>query len=145
MRCNAVGAVEESGHVVRTGLDGLVELVRKDLALFINAARIPRPRTAADVPTHVILPAFVLSEIKTAFQMGFLIFLPMLVIDMVVAVAVGLLAKAVPQINLMIVGYPVKVFIGLTVLAATFPLLFPIVGDAFQRLQMQLVNLVNAF
>src|SRR4051794_15121573 len=52
----------------------------KDLALFANLARIDRPETRADVPTYVLIPAFVISELKTAFQIGFLIFLPFLVI-----------------------------------------------------------------
>jgi len=70
---------------------------------------------------------------------------PVMAIMFLTTVMIGLLAKAVPQINLMIVGYPVKVFIGLTVLAATFPLLFPVVGEAFQRLHVQFVTLVHAF
>ena len=70
---------------------------------------------------------------------------PVMAIMFLTTVLIALLAKAVPQINLMIVGYPVKVFIGLTVLATTFPLLFPVVGDAFQQLQVDLANLVRAF
>lgn len=57
----------------------------KDLALFIRIAKMERPRTLEDVPIHVIIPAFVLSELKTAFQIGFLLYVPFLVIDMVVA------------------------------------------------------------
>lgn len=57
----------------------------KDLSLFISMAKLPRPKSQADVPTHVLMPAFVISEIKTAFQMGFLILIPFLVIDMVVS------------------------------------------------------------
>ncbi len=56
----------------------------KDLALFVSAAQIA-PESVEQVPTHVLIPAFVISELKTAFQMGFMIFLPFLVIDMVVA------------------------------------------------------------
>ncbi len=57
----------------------------KDLALFLNIARAERPQTREDLELHVLIPAFVISELKTAFQMGFLIFVPFLVIDMVVA------------------------------------------------------------
>jgi len=57
----------------------------KDLALFVKLGRIERPRTRADIPTHVLIPAFIISELKTAFQIGFLIFLPFLVIDLVVS------------------------------------------------------------
>ncbi|HUR84455.1 MAG TPA: flagellar type III secretion system pore protein FliP [Solirubrobacteraceae bacterium] len=56
-----------------------------DLALFAGLAKIDRPETRKDIPTHVLIPAFTLSELKTAFQIGFLIFLPFLVIDIVVS------------------------------------------------------------
>ena len=56
-----------------------------DLALFAGLAKIDRPETRKDIPTHVLIPAFTLSELKTAFQIGFLIFLPFLVIDVVVS------------------------------------------------------------
>jgi flagellar biosynthetic protein FliP len=57
----------------------------KDIALFAGLAKLERPKTLADIPTHVLIPAFVISELKTAFQIGFLIFLPFLIIDLVVA------------------------------------------------------------
>jgi flagellar biosynthetic protein FliP len=57
----------------------------KDIALFASLAKLDRPRTRADIPTYVLIPAFVISELKTAFQIGFLIFLPFLVIDLVVS------------------------------------------------------------
>ncbi|MET0687425.1 MAG: flagellar type III secretion system pore protein FliP [Solirubrobacteraceae bacterium] len=57
----------------------------KDIALFVSLANIKDVKTRADVPTYVLIPAFVISELKTAFQIGFLIFLPFLIIDLVVA------------------------------------------------------------
>jgi flagellar biosynthetic protein FliP len=57
----------------------------KDLALFVKLSKLQRPQTRADVPTYVLIPAFIISELKTAFQIGFLIFLPFLVIDLVVS------------------------------------------------------------
>ena len=57
----------------------------KDLALFFRIRKMENPQTVADVPLSVIIPAFVISELKTAFEIGFLLFLPFLVIDMVVA------------------------------------------------------------
>ena len=57
----------------------------KDLALFVTIAKMPRPQSVDEIPTHLVIPAFVTSELKTAFQMGFVIFIPFLVIDMVVA------------------------------------------------------------
>jgi flagellar biosynthetic protein FliP len=56
-----------------------------DVALFASLAKIERPKTRKDIPTQVLIPAFILSELKTAFQIGFLIFLPFLVIDIVVS------------------------------------------------------------
>jgi len=56
-----------------------------DLALFVSMSKEPRPRTPDDVPTYVLIPAFIISELKTAFQMGFIIFIPFLVIDIVVS------------------------------------------------------------
>lgn len=58
---------------------------KKDLALFINLSRMERPQTKNDVPTYVLIPAFIISELTSAFIMGFLIYIPFLVIDMVVA------------------------------------------------------------
>jgi flagellar biosynthetic protein FliP len=57
----------------------------RDLALFVSLAKLERPRTADDIPTYVVVPSFVISELKTAFQMGFLIFVPFLVIDIVIS------------------------------------------------------------
>jgi len=57
----------------------------KDLGLFYSAANIEKPEERYDVPFNILVPAFVISELKTAFQMGFLIFVPFIVIDMVVA------------------------------------------------------------
>jgi flagellar biosynthesis protein FliP len=57
----------------------------KDIALFAGLAKLEKPETRADIPTHVLIPAFIISELKTAFQIGFLIFLPFLIIDLVVS------------------------------------------------------------
>lgn len=58
---------------------------KNDLALMVNLTKSPRPRNKEDIPTLVLVPAFVISELKTSFQMGFIIYIPFLVIDMVVA------------------------------------------------------------
>jgi flagellar biosynthetic protein FliP len=58
---------------------------KDDLALFLKLAKVEDPKSFDDVPTTALVPAFVVSELRTAFQMGFLIFLPFLVIDLVVA------------------------------------------------------------
>lgn len=57
----------------------------KDLALFVNASKMERPETKKDIPLTMLVPAFVISELKTAFQMGFVIFIPFLIVDVVVA------------------------------------------------------------
>jgi len=57
----------------------------KDLALFLRIRHMQNPQTIKDVPLTIVIPAFVISELKTAFEIGFLLFLPFLVIDMVVA------------------------------------------------------------
>jgi flagellar biosynthesis protein FliP len=57
----------------------------KDLELFITLSQIPKPERVEDVPTHAIVPAFILSELRIAFQIGFLIYIPFLIVDMVVA------------------------------------------------------------
>ena len=57
----------------------------EDLALFVDLAGMKRPQTPDDVPTYVLIPGFVISELRTAFQMAFVLYLPFLVIDMVVS------------------------------------------------------------
>lgn len=57
----------------------------KELALFVRMAKIEKPKTREDVPTYILLPAFILSELKTAFTIGFVVYLPFLVIDIVVS------------------------------------------------------------
>jgi flagellar biosynthesis protein FliP len=66
----------------------------KDLELFMSLAKLKRPKSRKDVPTYVLLPAFTISELKIAFQLGFVMFLPFLIIDMVVSsilVSMGML------------------------------------------------------
>ncbi|MCM3594288.1 flagellar type III secretion system pore protein FliP [Metabacillus idriensis] len=58
---------------------------QKDLALFLEYAKMDKPESVEDIPLTALVPAFAISEIKTAFQIGFMIFIPFLVIDMVVA------------------------------------------------------------
>lgn len=58
---------------------------RQDLALFLHLARVPAPEGPEQTPFHVLVPAFVISELKTAFIMGFCIYLPFLLVDLVVS------------------------------------------------------------
>lgn len=57
----------------------------KDLAIFVDIAKIEQPESPADIPLYVIIPAFIISELRIAFQIGFMIYIPFLVLDMVVA------------------------------------------------------------
>jgi flagellar biosynthetic protein FliP len=57
----------------------------EDISLFVSLAKAKDPHTRAEVPTEVLIPAFIVSELKTAFQIGFLIFLPFLLIDLIVS------------------------------------------------------------
>jgi flagellar biosynthesis protein FliP len=82
---------EVSGEVaIERGLKPLREFMgqqtrKKDLALMVELSRLPQPESFEDIPTTTLIPAFMLSELRTAFQMGFLLFLPFIIIDMVVA------------------------------------------------------------
>ena len=80
----------EQGEAFERGIGPLKTFMakqtrEKDIALFYNIAQMERPEALDDVPAHILLPAFVVSELKTAFQMGFVVYLPFIVIDMVVA------------------------------------------------------------
>ena len=81
----------------------------RDLALFVKLAKIDRPRTRADVPTHVLIPAFIISELKTAFQIGFLIFLPFLVIDLVVSTT--LMSMGMMMLPPILISLPFKLLL----------------------------------
>lgn len=63
----------------------LSQVDRDDLGLFMRLSQTPRPKTALDTPIQIVTPAFMISELKRAFQIGFLLFVPFLVIDLVVA------------------------------------------------------------
>lgn len=66
----------------------------KELAMFVKMSKIEKPKNRDSVPTYVLLPSFILSELKTAFKIGFMIFIPFLVIDIVVSsilVSMGML------------------------------------------------------
>jgi flagellar biosynthetic protein FliP len=80
-----------------------------DLALFVELSRTPRPSTAADVPTYVIFPAFLISELRTGFTMGFVIFLPFLVIDLVVGMI--LMSMGMVMLPPMLVSLPFKILL----------------------------------
>ncbi|HEX3101065.1 MAG TPA: flagellar type III secretion system pore protein FliP [Pyrinomonadaceae bacterium] len=81
----------------------------KDLALFLRLSKGPRPNTADDVPTTALIPAYMISELKTAFQIGFVLFLPFLIIDL--AVSSVLLSMGMMQLPPVIVSLPFKILL----------------------------------
>ena len=97
----------------RTGAPMKVFMLRytrkKDLALFLRIAKAPAPKTKADVPLEVLVPAFLISELKTAFEIGFMIFLPFLIVDMVVASI--LLSMGMMMLPPVVISLPFKVLL----------------------------------
>jgi flagellar biosynthetic protein FliP len=81
----------------------------KDLTLFVTMAQIDRPKTPDDIPTSVLIPAFVISELKTAFFIGFIIFIPFLIIDMVVASV--LLSMGMMMLPPILISLPFKLML----------------------------------
>lgn len=80
-----------------------------DLELFTRIAKQPQPETAEQIPMRVLIPAFVISELKTAFQIGFIIFIPFLIIDMVVASV--LMSMGMMMMSPVIVAMPFKIML----------------------------------
>jgi flagellar biosynthesis protein FliP len=81
----------------------------KDLALFLNMAKQPKPRNAQEIPMRIVIPSFMISELKTAFSIGFVLFIPFLVIDMVVASV--LLSMGMMQLPPAMVSIPFKILL----------------------------------
>ncbi|WP_349410510.1 flagellar type III secretion system pore protein FliP [Pseudalkalibacillus sp. SCS-8] len=82
---------------------------QKDLALFMNYTGESRPEKIEDIPLTTLVPAFAISELKTAFQMGFMIFVPFLVIDMVVASV--LMAMGMMMLPPVMISLPFKILL----------------------------------
>jgi flagellar biosynthetic protein FliP len=80
-----------------------------DLALFVRLSHEKRPRTRADVPTHVLVPAFVVSELTTAFKIGFLVYLPFLIIDMIVSAT--LMSMGMMMLPPVLISLPFKILL----------------------------------
>jgi flagellar biosynthesis protein FliP len=80
-----------------------------DLALFVELSKSPAPKTAAELPMTVVMPAFVISELKTGFQMGFFLFVPFLLIDLVVSTT--LLSMGMMQLPPAMVSLPFKILL----------------------------------
>ncbi len=100
----------------------------KDIALFLRIAELPRPQTRDDIPTNVLVPAFILSELTTAFMIGFIIYIPFLIIDMVVAST--LMAMGMMMLPPIFVSLPFKII--MFVLADGWYLLFDTLTRSFK-------------
>ena len=87
----------------------LRQVREKDLSLFVFLAKIDAPKTIEDVPTYVVVPAFIISELKTAFQMGFVVFIPFLVIDMVVSTV--LMSMGMMMLPPVLISLPFKILL----------------------------------
>jgi flagellar biosynthetic protein FliP len=81
----------------------------KDLELFLSLSKEAKPKNRAEVPTYVLVPAFVISELKTAFQIGFMLYLPFLVLDMVVASV--LMAMGMMMLPPVVISLPFKLLL----------------------------------
>ncbi len=81
----------------------------QDLALFVDIAGLDAPETSDDIPLHVLIPGFVISELRTAFQIAFVVFIPFLVIDMVVASV--LMSMGMMMLPPIIVSLPFKILL----------------------------------
>ena len=80
-----------------------------DLALFVNLSEAERPETQEDVSTFVLIPAFIISELKTAFQIGFMLYVPFIVIDMIVATT--LMSMGMMMLPPVMISLPFKILL----------------------------------
>ncbi|MFI5179349.1 MAG: flagellar type III secretion system pore protein FliP [Vicinamibacterales bacterium] len=80
-----------------------------DLALFVEVGKLPRPARADDLPMRVVIPAYAISELKTGFQMGFFLFVPFLLIDLIVSTT--LLSMGMLQLPPAMISLPFKILL----------------------------------
>ena len=106
-RITVTQALERGAPPLRTFM--LKQTRERDLALFVELARQPRPKTPDELSMRVVVPAFVISELKTGFQMGFFLFLPFLLIDLVVSTT--LLSMGMLQLPPAMISLPFKVML----------------------------------
>lgn len=80
-----------------------------DLLLFLNAAKLKKPAKAEDMPMHVLIPSFVISELRTAFEIGFLIYIPFIVLDLIVASV--LMSMGMMMLPPVMISLPLKIIL----------------------------------
>ncbi len=103
-----------AGQALVLGTPPLREFMLKqtreaDLALFVELGRLPQPASADDLPMRVVIPAFAISELKTGFQMGFFLFVPFLLIDLIVSTT--LLSMGMLQLPPAMISLPFKILL----------------------------------
>ncbi len=101
---------------------------QEDLALFVRLAKVPPLNSPEETPLKVVVPAYVISELKTAFQIGFIVFIPFLIIDMVVASV--LMSMGMMMLSPVLVSLPFKIM--LFVLADGWSLLIASLVQTFE-------------
>ena len=106
-RIDTETAIEQATAPLRTFM--LRQTKEKDLALFVDIANMQKPRNVQDIPMTVLVPSFVISEVKTAFQIGLLLYVPFLVVDMVVASV--LLSMGMMMLPPVMVSLPFKLML----------------------------------
>jgi len=82
---------------------------KNDLALFVNLSRMEKPATPEDVPIHILIPAFIISELKTAFQIGFVLYIPFLVIDIVISCVI--MSMGMFMLPPVMISFPFKILL----------------------------------
>ncbi|MGD9385924.1 MAG: flagellar type III secretion system pore protein FliP [Thioalkalispiraceae bacterium] len=100
-------AVKKAGEPLRAFMLGQTR--NTDLSMFADIAGIENPKDVSGIPFRVLVPAFVTSELKTAFQIGFLLFIPFLIIDLVVASV--LMSMGMMMLSPMIISLPFKIML----------------------------------
>jgi flagellar biosynthetic protein FliP len=103
--------LKEAADRAATSLSGflLSQTRNEDLVLMVDLTQMEKPETPENAPLHVLVPAFALSELRTAFQMGFLVYLPFLIVDLVVASV--LLSMGMFMLPPVIISTPFKILL----------------------------------
>jgi flagellar biosynthetic protein FliP len=106
-RLDVAGAMTAAAPPLREFM--LRQTREKDLALFVELGKVPRPETPADLPMRVVIPAYIISELKTGFQMGFFLFVPFMLIDLIVSTT--LLSMGMMQLPPAMISLPFKLLL----------------------------------
>lgn len=106
-------AIDNSSNIIKDFMINKAKVREKDLALFANIAEVDAPENIYDLPMKVIIPAFMISELTIAFKIGFMLYIPFLVIDMVVAST--LMSMGMMMLPPVMISMPFKILLFLLV------------------------------